>query len=162
MPIPSCHSFWRNGLRLVAATAFLLAARSAAVHISAGSEEAASNARPPAAEGESKATERKLLRQQMTARIGKMKVAAVDASADAPDRTGQLVAKPLMSYSDEPLSINAATLWAWAQPKDGRPIAVCKVEHYDMARRAVPAEWLYCFVSLSGDLAKHPPRDCGR
>ena len=56
-----------------------------------------------------------------------------------------------MSYRDEPLSINGATLWAWAQPKQGRPVAVCKVEHYDMTRRAVRGEWLYCFVSLSGE-----------
>jgi hypothetical protein len=30
-------------------------------------------------------------------------------------------------------------------------MAVCKVEHYDKTRRAVPMEWLYCFASLSSD-----------
>ena len=148
MPQHSLHSAGRIRMQLVVATTCLLVAVSALVYTSAQSEEPASKECPPAAENESQAAERKKLHQEMNARIGKIKVAPVDA----PKQTGELVASPLMSYSDELLSINAATLWAWTQPKDGRPIAVCKVEHYDMARRAVPSAWLYCFVSLSGDL----------
>jgi len=144
----SSHTGWRNGLQLVVASAWILAAGSTAVHTAARSDEPATKAPPAAADSESKAAERKQLRHEMNARIEKMKVAPVDA----PKKSGELVANPLMSYSDEPLSIDAATLWAWTQPKDGRPIAVCKVEHYDKARRAVPSAWLYCFVSLSGDL----------
>ena len=53
----------------------------------------------------------KQLREQMTAKIGKVKVAPVDA----PNNTSELVGKPLMSYTDEPLSINGATLWAWSR-----------------------------------------------
>jgi hypothetical protein len=94
------------------------------------------------------AAERKQLREQMTARIGKVKVAPVDA----PGQTGELVGKPLMTYTDEPLCINAATLWSWTFRKDGRPIAICKIEHYDLTRRALKGEWLYCFASLSPDL----------
>src|SRR5262245_44137380 len=93
------------------------------------------------------ADRKKRLREQAAERVAKVKVAL----AEKPDRTGELVANPLMSYTDEPLSIDGATLWAWGFRKAGRPIAVCKVEHYDKARRAVPAEWLYCFASLAGD-----------
>jgi hypothetical protein len=102
-------------------------------------------AKSDAADEAAQAALRKRLRQEAAERIAKVKVAPVEE----PDRTGELVANPLMSYTDEPLSIDAATLWAWGFRKSGRPIAVCKVEHYDKARRAVPAEWLYCFASLS-------------
>jgi hypothetical protein len=108
-------------------------------------EAAAKDAR--AADDAAQAAERKRLRQQAAERIAKVKV----ARAEKPDRAGELVANPLMSYTDEPLSIDAATLWAWGFKKGARPIAVCKVEHYDKTRRAVPAEWLYCFASLSAD-----------
>ena len=103
---------------------------------------------PAASDSAELAALRKKLREQMAARIDQVVV----APADAPRKTGDLGAKPLMSYTDEPLSINGATLWAWSQPKNGRPLAVCKVEHYDMTRRAVQSEWLYCFVSLSTGL----------
>jgi hypothetical protein len=118
------------------------------VHSWVRSDEPATKERPAADENGAQAAQRKQLREQMTARIGKVKVAPVDA----PEKTSELVAKPLMSYTDERLSINGATLWAWAQPKHGRPIAVCKIEHYDMTRRAERGEWLYCFVSLSAEL----------
>jgi hypothetical protein len=110
-------------------------------------EEPAAKASRAAADEAATAAERKRLRQQAAERVAKIKVAL----ADEPDRAGELVANPLMSYTDEPLSIDAATLWAWGFKKAGRPIAVCKVEHYDKMRRAVPAEWLYCFASLSPD-----------
>jgi len=97
-----------------------------------------------------KADERKRMRDEMAARIGKVKVAPVAAPRQSPE----LVAKPLMSYTDEPLAIDGATLWAWAQPKHGRPVAVCKVEHYDTTRKTVSGEWLYCFASLSGELIR--------
>jgi hypothetical protein len=102
----------------------------------------------PAADESPQAAERNALRRQMSARISKVKVALVDE----PNRAVEFVSRPLMTYTDEPLSIDAATLWAWSLRKDGRPIAICKVEHYDAARRAVPNEWLYCFASLSADL----------
>jgi hypothetical protein len=120
---------------------------SASVHSTAHAEEPAAKKPADDADSESRASERKQLRRQMDDRAEKIKV----APADAPDKTAQLVAKPLMSYTDEPLSINGATLWAWVQAKEGRPIAICKVEHYDMTRRAVRAEWLYCFVSLAAE-----------
>jgi len=119
--------------------------------LSRGGDEAkdqpAAKAPPAAADDAAQAAERKRLRQQAAERVAKVKVAL----ADDPDRAGELVANPLMSYTDEPLSIDAATLWAWGFKKAGRPIAVCKVEHYDKTRRAVPREWLYCFASLSSD-----------
>jgi hypothetical protein len=115
-----------------------------------GAEEGDSKNRPASTDTEAQAAERKELREKMSARIGKVKVAAVDA----PHAGGQLVARPLMTYTDEPLSINAATVWAWALRKDGRPIAFCKVEHYDMTRRPVRGEWLYCFASLSPGLVR--------
>jgi hypothetical protein len=139
MPQHFSQSAGRNLLRLVTATAVL--ATSWAVPAPGRSDD------PAPDEGASKAAERKQLRQQTNDRAGKIKV----APADAPEKSAHLVAKPLMNYIDEPLSINAATLWAWAQQKDGRPVAICKIEHYDMARRAVRAEWLYCFASLSAD-----------
>src|SRR5258708_22957635 len=77
-----------------------------------GADEPASKDKPATAENATQAAERKLLREQMTARIAKIKVATVNTPrGDAPERTAQLVAKPLMTYTDEPLSINAATLW---------------------------------------------------
>jgi hypothetical protein len=113
-----------------------------------GADEPASRAQPAAADSAPQAAERKVLREQMSARIAKVKVAPVDA----PDRTATLIANPLMTYTDEPLFINSATLWAWTPRKDGRPIAICKIEHYDVARRPLPSEWLYCFASVSRDL----------
>jgi hypothetical protein len=113
-----------------------------------GTEERDSKDRPTAAETENQAAERKQLREMMNSRISKVKVARLDVPGQVPI----LVPQPLMTYTDEPLSINAATVWAWALRKDGRPLAFCKVEHYDMARRAVRAEWLYCFASLSPSL----------
>jgi hypothetical protein len=147
MATPSWHSVWRYLWRFVWAAALCIVTCIAAMQTSARSEEPASKARPPADENGPHAAQRKLLREQMTARIGKVKVASVDT----PEQPSALVPEPLMSYRDEPLSINGATLWAWAQPKQGRPVAVCKIEHYDMTRRAVRGEWLYCFVSLSGE-----------
>ncbi len=118
-----------------------------------GADEAASKDQPAAAENATQTTERKLLREQMTARIAKVKVATVNTSrGDGPDRIGVLIAKPLMTYTDEPLFINSATLWAWAPRKESRPVAICKIEHYDVTRRPLPSEWLYCFASVSGDL----------
>jgi len=113
-----------------------------------GAEAGDSKNRQASTDAEVQAAERKELREKMSARIGKVKVAAVDA----PHAGGQLVVRPLITYTDEPLAINAATVWAWALRKDGRPIAFCKVEHYDMTRRPVRGEWLYCFASLSPGL----------
>jgi hypothetical protein len=110
-------------------------------------QEPAAKAGGAAADEAARAAERKRLRQQAAERVAKIKVTLVEE----PDRAGELVANPLMSYTDEPLSIDAATLWAWGFKKNGRPVAVCKVEHYDKTRRPVPAEWLYCFASLSPD-----------
>jgi len=110
-------------------------------------EAAAKSAAAAADDGAQAADRKKRLRQQAAERVAKVTVALAEKS----DRAGELVANPLMSYTDEPLSIDAATLWAWGFKKAGRPIAVCKVEHYDKTRRAVPAEWLYCFASLSGE-----------
>jgi hypothetical protein len=111
-------------------------------------EEAAAKPAGAAADDAAQAADRKKrLRQQAADRVAKVKV----ARAEKLDRTGELVTNPLMSYTDEPLSIDAATLWAWGFKKAGRPVAVCKVEHYDKTRRAVPAEWLYCFASLSDE-----------
>jgi hypothetical protein len=115
-----------------------------------GAEGPDSKDQPTAAETETQAAERKQLRENMSARIGKVKVALVDT----PRQATQLVTQPLMTYTDEPLSINAATVWTWTLRKEGRPIAFCKVEHYDKTRRAVRGEWLYCFASLSPDLVQ--------
>jgi hypothetical protein len=116
-------------------------------------DEPASKDQPAAADTARQAAERKLLREQMTARIAKIKVATVSTPrGDAPERTAVLIAKPLMTYTDEPLFINSATLWAWSPRKDGRPVAICKIEHYDVTRRPLPSEWLYCFASVSGEL----------
>jgi hypothetical protein len=144
LPRPSRHI--GQFLSRLAAAACLIAVNWPSWHSAAHSEEPAVK-KPADADTDSRTAERKQLRRQMDDRAGKIKV----APADAPDKTAQLVAKPLMSYTDEPLSINGATLWAWVQTKEGRPIAICKVEHYDMTRRAVRAEWLYCFTSLAAD-----------
>jgi hypothetical protein len=118
-----------------------------------GADGPATKDQPATTENAPQAAARKLLREQMTARIAKVKVAAVDIPrGEAPERTATLIATPLTSYTDEPLFINAATLWAWAPRKDGRPVAICKIEHYDVTRRPLPSEWLYCFASVSGDL----------
>jgi len=132
----------------VAAAVLAVVLLSAGTSTIQGAEEADSKNRQASTETEAQAAERKELREKMSARIGKVKVATVDA----PHSGGQLVGRPLMTYTDEPLAINAATVWAWALRKDGRPIAFCKVEHYDMTRRAVRGEWLYCFASLSPGL----------
>src|SRR5205823_5120262 len=79
-----------------------------------GAEERGSKDPPTAAETEAQAAERKQLREKMTARIGKVKVALVDA----PRQAVQLVVQPLMTYTDEPLSINAAAVWTWALRKE--------------------------------------------
>jgi hypothetical protein len=142
MAILDWHSVRRVFVRLVVATVLLGTTSPAAVQSFAGAEE------PAPDETAAQAAERKQLRDQMSARMSQVKVAPVDA----PDKQGKLMAKPLMSYTDQPLSINGATLWAWSQQKNGRPIAVCKIEHYDRARREVQSEWLYCFVSLSSGL----------
>ena len=51
----------------------------------------------------------KQYRDEGAAKIAKVKVAALNA----PRPTGELIKKPLMTYTDEPLVIDAATVWAW-------------------------------------------------
>jgi hypothetical protein len=137
------YPFWKSAMRIdrtpriiwaYISLIFLASPARLLVADEPNSEPTASAAGDEAAQ----AAERKRLRQQAAERVGKVKITLVEK----PDRAGELVANPLMSYTDEPLSIDAATLWAWGLKKAGRPIAVCKVEHYDKARRAVPAEWL--------------------
>jgi len=109
-------------------------------------EPAAKEAVP--AESADKVAARKLLREQSVARIGAVKVHGVVRTTPL----AELVKTPLMTYTDEPLCIDAATVWTWTARKEGRPLALCKVEHYDNTRLARAGEWLYCFASLSPDL----------
>lgn len=96
-----------------------------------------------------------------SAKIGKLreqsrqKASAIEIHVgDGDAKTGELVKNPLMAYTDEPLCIDAGTVWAWARKENGRPLALCKVEHYDTTRIPRQGEWLYCFASLSTDLIR--------
>jgi hypothetical protein len=61
---------------------------------------------------------------------------------------GRLLAQPLFHYTDEPRRITDATLWGWTS--DGRLLAICKIEKYDLEDPA--KKWLYCFGSLAPEL----------
>jgi len=91
---------------------------------------------------------RKLLREQSVARISGVRI----KGRETEKRVVELVKEPLIAYTDEPLCIDAATVWTWTAKKEGRPLALCKVEHYDVVRLARAGEWLYCFTSLAPDL----------
>lgn len=69
--------------------------------------------------------------------------------ANEPDVKPQLVATPVFRYSDELRHIEDAGLWIWTER--GRPVATMKVERYKPGIHPTP--WLYCFVSLSPELA---------
>lgn len=62
----------------------------------------------------------------------------------------ELVSKPLFHYSDQPRRITDATLWGWVA--DGRLVAACKIEKYDLENPA--NQWLYCFGSLAPGLVQ--------
>jgi hypothetical protein len=134
----------RNTLSIVSLLAIGVATWSSASRKVSGADEAAAK-ETSAAKDAGQAAERKLLREQSGARIAGVKVTCLDA----PNLAGELVKNPLTSYTDEPLFIDAATVWAWTLKKEGRPLALCKVEHYDVARLPRAGEWLYCFTSLS-------------
>jgi hypothetical protein len=79
----------------------------------------------------------------------------IEVKVAAGDRTikANVLANPLMKYTDVPRQIEMATLWVWQD--DDRPVALGKVEAYD---RKEGSKWLYCFVSASPGLvdAKWP------
>lgn len=113
----------------------------------AGLDEPVAKASEPAGNSE-QAAARKKLREESSTLIEGVNVSRRDAA----ELAGELLKNPLMSYTDETLFINAATVWTWTLKKEGRPLALCKVEHYDVTRNPRPGEWLYCFTSLSPDL----------
>jgi hypothetical protein len=114
--------------------------------VTAGLDEAAKE--PSADDNSEQALQRKKLREQSSTLIEGVAVSRRNAAEPA----GELLKNSLMSYTDEPLFIDAATVWTWTLKKEGRPLALCKVEHYDTARLPRQGEWLYCFTSLSTDL----------
>lgn len=61
----------------------------------------------------------------------------------------QFEAAPVFRYSDQLRHIRDAGIWIWTQ--GGRPVAALKVEHYEPGVH--PRPWLYCFASLSTELA---------
>ncbi len=134
-------------LKAVASISIIMAAWSPEAPATAGLDEDAAK-ESTAADNSEQTVERKKLREQSSTLIDGVNVARRDTAEPA----GELLKNSLMSYTDETLFINAATVWTWTLKKEGRPLALCKVEHYDVARNPRPGEWLYCFTSLSPDL----------
>ncbi|HEY2251411.1 MAG TPA: hypothetical protein VGH74_10140, partial [Planctomycetaceae bacterium] len=114
----------------------------------ANSDEPATGKGQRASDAPGTAAVLKQRREESAAKIAAVKVTQVDA----PRLTGELIKNPLMTYTDEPLVIDSATVWAWTLKSGGRPLALCKVEHYDVTRLERRGEWLYCFASLSPEL----------
>lgn len=143
----SGESVGRNMLMVVASMAIGIATSPLAARATAGLDDAAEkeSAQP---ENSEQAAQRKKLREQSGTRIAGVKVTRLEAAKPA----AELVKNPLSSYTDEALFIDAATVWAWTLRNEGRPLALCKVEHYDVARLARAGEWLYCFTSLAPEL----------
>lgn len=81
-------------------------------------------------------------RAQMHARAAKSVVRLVEKKDGT---TAALLDEPVLQYTDQPRRIVDATLWVWTS--EGRPAALCKIEHYDHGDPA--REWLYCLTSLS-------------
>lgn len=104
-----------------------------------------------ASQGENKELDAALvakLKEQAKTRVQNVKVALKEGDSS----TIQVVKTPLQTYTDEPLCIDSGTVWVWTTKENGRPLALCKVEHYDVVRIPRPGEWLYCFASLSPGL----------
>jgi hypothetical protein len=73
------------------------------------------------------------------------------STENRPDPPIQLLAEPLMHFSDPEINILNAGLWAYG---DGgrRPQALLKVEAHQWAGDMLPrVTWVHCFVSTSGD-----------
>jgi len=90
-------------------------------------------------------TQREESLRQMRVLAGKIEVESGDEKEKV---AAELLAEPVVRYSDQPRLILDATLWCFGTK--GRPAAFCKIEKY-------PAEnngnrWLYCFASLSTSL----------
>jgi len=140
---------WVKIVRELAAMAAVLAYCSDTAKTWAGSEESEPKDTPATAESDEQAAERMRLRELMGRRLRKIAVTLAEDSK----RSGELVKSPLLTYTDEPRFVNAGTMWAWTLKKDARPIAMCKIEHFDPKRLPQrPSNWLYCFNSLSHDL----------
>jgi hypothetical protein len=75
----------------------------------------------------------------MESRALQVTVRPSDVQTDA-----ELIAIPLLRYTDEPRRIFDATVWGWVA--EGRLLAVCKIEHND--REGYPL-WSTCFVSMA-------------
>jgi hypothetical protein len=138
----------RTALIVVALIAAVMAGRSPTATQALGSDEQPAAKEPATADSAEQIAARKLLREQSAERIKGVRIKGPDTET----RGVELLKEPLITYTDEPLCINAATVWTWTAKKDGRPLALCKVEHYDIARLARAGEWLYCFTSLAPDL----------
>jgi hypothetical protein len=90
-------------------------------------------------EGNDRKQQREESLKAMKRRVTEMVVRTADGQTDA-----EMIATPLLRYSDEPRRIFDATLWGWVA--DGRLLAVCKIEHNDREGYAL---WSTCFVSLA-------------
>jgi hypothetical protein len=137
----------RNRLVVVNTSAIVIATWLVTAPGAFGSDEPAAKELAPAESAEQIAA-RKLLRKQSVARISGVRIKGRETEKHGVE----LVKEPLIAYTDEPLCIDAATVWTWTAKKEGRPLALCKVEHYDVVRLARAGEWLYCFTSLAPDL----------
>jgi|GEM_PF-2381578 len=144
------HSLRRH--RLISSFFAVVVATWATLMIQAsfGAEEAGSTSHAKG-QGENKELDAALvtkLRDLAKARVQNIKLGLKETDSSAI----HVVKSPLQTYTDEPLCIDSGTVWVWTNKENGRPLALCKVEHYDVTRIPRAGDWLYCFASLSPKL----------
>jgi len=93
------------------------------------------------------AARKKQREENLKAMEERARATKIRLTGDAKGRA-DLITQPLFHYTDEPRRITDATLWGWTF--EGRLLAVCKIEKYDIDDPA--KKWLYCFGSLASEL----------
>lgn len=106
---------------------------------------------PSSAYSETAEEEKKVQREAML-KLMKQKIEGTKVSllSDGQEVKADLIARPIFRYSDSARFILDATLWAWT--KNGRPVAVCKMEGMrGFAAAPDKPRWLYNLSSFSSD-----------
>lgn len=70
------------------------------------------------------------------------------SSENRPDPAAQMIAEPLLHFSDPEIKILDGRLWAWSD--GGRPRAMMKIEAHLWSEDVYPqVTWVHCFVTTS-------------
>jgi hypothetical protein len=78
------------------------------------------------------------------------RAATMKVSARGVDTDGDLIAEPLMRWTNLPMRVADTTLWGWTS--EGRLIGVCKIARLVKQFPQEKPAWIYIFTSLSPEL----------